>query len=609
MKKILVTILVLFCASTMFAQPAGCPTATESERLEALLRNAPFRAYASSEFGADLTKPSSVIAYDHIYDKWTVYSWNGKTLTLFKGDAAPSGDTLKVELPPDTTAVMFVTRSNPFFYRSVAKSITVADSDDVAQLKTFASLAGGFLKSFVKVAGENSNRAAKRAVTVDTAQELQRDAIEIDAAAGELERAMKALLAEATTVADRHGQAIAYAQMIELRQEPAGSLPDIALMKASAANLSTAGAGVRNAVARLKKALEPYCPDLATDATAALAILDNAEVKKAESDVKAAEKAVARAKPADRPAKEEELKHKKEDLEDAIDTAKFKVAMMTAASLKCPDSKSHILWNEALILLDSNVDEAKKAFQNIADVVGGGYAAIKLAGDALAKEPGAMKIASWLADTATVAEAYGLEAATPACNYIDSPVLVRSGAFTAKTGKKLSGGFTISKTVDPAVATLKHPEPIERKVEVSSTSKWGLGVGVVYTPLELKSWTVDATTKVVSKATEEAISGQTALFVNFHPSRAQYRKATFGAQLGFNTSTDKPAIYGGVSMDLGKWLRLGTGYSFHRSKRLGDGLQELAVVPADTTFHTEDYYPGAWYASLSLSIDGIPLFQ
>ncbi|HET8796477.1 MAG TPA: hypothetical protein VFO89_02240, partial [Thermoanaerobaculia bacterium] len=275
MKKILVTILALFCASAMLAETT-CPTATELERLEALFRNAVFREYASSEFGADLAKSSSVIAYDHIYDKWTVYRWNGKTLTLFKGDVAPSGDTLKVELPPDTTAVMFVTRSNPFFYRGVAKSITVADSDDVAQLKTFASLAGGFLKSFVKVAGDNSNLVRGGEIGTD-----ESDASQIEVAAKALDTATQRLLTEATLVAEQQGQAIAYAQVIELRQQPPGSLPKPAEMKQSAVKLSAAAAGVRTATSTLRDALEPYCPGLATDARAALAFLDSDDVKTA----------------------------------------------------------------------------------------------------------------------------------------------------------------------------------------------------------------------------------------------------------------------------------------------------------------------------------------
>jgi hypothetical protein len=617
MKKTLLASMTLLCANALSAQMTNCPATTESQRLQALLGNDTFASYATTEFGADLTKSASVIAYDHIYDKWTVYSWDAKkkTLDAFKGDVSPSGDTLKVELPSGNTAIMFATRSNPFFFRGVAKSITVADSDDVAQLKKFASLAGNFLTKFIGDASKNMDRATNRALIADPAERpeeeaMKKDAEAIKAAAEALKIAIDELLKQATSVSDLQGKTVAYAQLIELRQKPGGNFPNIGEMKLAALNLSKSAAAVRDANDKLRDALEPYCAALATDATAALALLNSDAVKKAKSDVDAAEKAVARAKPADKPAKDKELEEKKEDLQDVIDAAKQNVINMKAASLKCPNVKSHRVWNQAVDGLVNDLKEGKEAFQNIIDVIGGGHDAVKQAGEALAKEPGAIKVAAFLGDAGTIADVYGLGATPPdACNYIDSPVLVRGGSFTAKTGKKLSGGFTISKTVDTTNIVLKHPETVERKVEVTSTSKWGLGVGVVYTPLELKSWTVDSTTKIVSKATEEAISGQTALFANFHPGRATKKGVSFGAQVGFNTSTDKPAIYGGISVDLGKWLRLGTGYSFHRNKRLAKGLHELTAVPADNSFRMEDYYPGAWYASLSLSLDGLPLFQ
>lgn len=55
-------------------------------------------------------------------------------------------------------------------------------------------------------------------------------------------------------------------------------------------------------------------------------------------------------------------------------------------------------------------------------------------------------------------------------------------------------------------------------------------------------------------------------------------------QLGFGTSTDQPAIYTGPSLHLGPMLRVGGGYALN----------------PDT---------GGFYLSLSLSLDGIPLFQ
>jgi hypothetical protein len=629
-----VVLMILLCTSGLLAEiqkEAPSPTDTcsysEKQRLEALLKNKEFRDYAMREFNVDPKIKANVIAYDHIYDTWAVYSWDGKTLTPY-GDASPSGDTLKVELKPGRTAIMFATRSNPFFFRGTAKSITVADSDDVKQLETLAGLAGNFLKGFITVTAGNRSLAPEVLIQDET----------IENAATKLSKTTEELQKKAAALDEWQSQTLAYAQMIELRKKPKGTLPDIERMKCAPADVSRAAAGVRDAINELRELLDPYCPALVADATAALALMNSDAVEKAKSDVEAADRALSNAKPANRGARKKELNEKQAALDDALAVAKNNAVNMHATNPQCTQQpKSRELWVATTgIISDKSHKEGTDALEKIINVIGGGQKAVKLAGEALAKEPGALKVAAWLADSADIAEAYGLRdtkaappcadapttsqapatAAAPTtseapatadpCRYIDSPILVRGGSFIAKTGKKLSGGFTISKSIDTTNFHLEHPEPVERKVEVTATSKWGLGVGVVYTPLELESWKLED--KKVSNPTKETVSGQTALFANFHPSFATWRKASFGGQLGFNTSTEKPAIYGGVSLDLGKWLRLGTGYSFHRSKRLGEGVVEGQELPTGASL-TEDYFPGAWYASLSLSLDGIPIFK
>ena len=182
------------------------------------------------------------------------------------------------------------------------------------------------------------------------------------------------------------------------------------------------------------------------------------------------------------------------------------------------------------------------------------------ANESLKRVSGAMKTAAWLHSFGEVVAAYK----DAPCQGIDAPVLVHAGRFVAETGTKLSGGFKLVATVDDEVIHSGRPAPFERKVTVSASSRWGLGAGLAYTP--------------------EFEENEVALFANFHPDRWRFKGVSAGWQLGFGTSTDQPAIYIGPSLDLGPMLRVGGGYAINR--------------------HT-----GGFYLSLSLSLDGIPLFN
>lgn len=182
------------------------------------------------------------------------------------------------------------------------------------------------------------------------------------------------------------------------------------------------------------------------------------------------------------------------------------------------------------------------------------------AAEALRAVPGAMKTAAWLHSFGKIVAAYR----DAPCQGIDAPVLVHAGRFVAKTGTKLTGGFKVVGTVDPDVIHYNRPAPFERMVTVTAASRWGLGAGLAYTP--------------------ESENSEVALFANFHPAAWTLGRIRAGWQLGFGTSTDDPAVYTGPSLDLGPMMRVGAGY---------------AINPDHSGI----------YLSLSLSLDGIPLFQ
>jgi hypothetical protein len=584
MMKQALAILLLLAAAAVQAD-TDCPN-DEGVRIESLLRNSTFQRYAKAEYAVDLAANDAyIVAYDHIYDRWNVYQWKEKALHLYTGKFSASGETLTVEIPARAPALMFVSRSNPFLFRGMAKSVTKEDSDDVASLKTFASLAGGFVTSLVKIQGA-------KGLTIPL------DPIKTQAA--KLKIATDVLLVEAESVAALQAKAIEYAQAVELRRNLSIALPDQAPLDSAAKDLIAATASVRTESEALSKLLAPYCPQLAADAKTALTAVNADDFTTALDDFN---KLSARTPPLSA-----------DDSKKLVDSQKVilkilnPIAQFGADIDPCPP-ESIALRTEIQSLATIKTVPALKTVLNDLDVIGTARNALAAAKEALTHEPGALKIAGWLLDYSQIITLYKGTNGGEICDYIDAPVAVRSGSFVAETGKKLTGGFKLSKTTADANIYYTHPDAIDRSVVVEPKSKWGFGVGLIYTPLDAKSWSATSA-KVISEAKKDSFAGQTALFANYHPGWGSYRRADFGAQVGFNTSTDKPGIYTGIAVDLGKWLRVGAGYTFQKSKKLTGDQKELETpATTDADIHTKDYFPGGWYLSLSISIDGIPLFK
>jgi hypothetical protein len=581
-------LVLLFLATPAIKAATECPNA-ESSRIESLLTNKPFKDYVKAEYAVDLTNAAYVVAYDHIYDRWNVYEWNGNNLHLYSGKITPSGTTLTVEIPTRAAALMFVSRSNPFLFRGMAKPVTKADSDDIESLKKFASLAGGFLTSLVNIQG-TKNVGVTVTIPVD----------DIKLQAAKLNQATAALLEKADKVGSLQATAIEYAQAVELRRNVTIALPDQVPMDSAAKDLINATAKVREESDKLAALLAPYCPQLTTAAKAALAATNTDDFNAALVEFND-----LIAKP---PPLSPEDKKKLTDAQKALLKILNPIAQFGVDVDPCPQESLDLRSEIQSLATIKKIPTLKLRLTDL-DIIGTARNALTAAREALTHEPGALKIAGWLLDYSQIITLYKGTNGGEICDYIDAPVAVRSGSFVSEQGKKLTGGFTLSKTTDNANIYYTHPETLTRDVVVEPKSKWGFGVGLIYTPLDIKSWSATSA-KVISKAKKDTLAGQTALFANYHPGWASYKSADLGAQVGFNTSTDKPGIYTGIAVDLGRWLRLGGGYTFQKSKKLtGDQKELVTPVNTDADIRTRDYFPGAWYVSLSISIEGISLFK
>jgi len=165
------------------------------------------------------------------------------------------------------------------------------------------------------------------------------------------------------------------------------------------------------------------------------------------------------------------------------------------------------------------------------------------------------------------------------------------------------------------------------KVQRASARAWDVGVGLVrtrvadpkFTAIDEPAAAMSATTndtaaqKKIAQTSETTRSGELALFVNlrpvafFAPDAPAWTRA-FGAEIGSAVSTDKPAVFGGVSLQLGRFFRLGWGYTAQRVTEL-KGQTIGTPVTSNDDIKTRQGFHNGHYASLTISLGNIPFFS
>lgn len=589
--KRLIVILLLSLGITSPILAEVCTAVAQDANLASRLSDSRFSENVRTEFGVGISTNSVVLAYDHVYRKWTVYTVKviDHTVTLIPYRVEPTltGDTFGIELPSGSSALMFVTRTNPLLFKADAKPLTVTDSEDVETLKKFAALFGNMASGFVKIVGQ-------RALT--SGDEIRSQTERLAAAVAGLGRITGDIVVH-------HDQTIEFVQMAELGSEVTASIP-LSDLAGDAGTAQMAFSDVRRKTSALSALLYPDCPELVTQARAAVTAYDAADYATLQGEIAGWQ--------ADMAAAETKVEQDANAAKIKAALEKIDAANIAVAKLKLP---AKCLAPTLQLWADLQKQNDFGRITALADLVGGGSDLVAAAQAILAKEPATLKVAGWLGDVAATARIYSRsnDNNLTTCDFIDQPVPVRTGAFTPAAGKKDSGGFILSTTLDTKELYLKHPESLDQKVEITSTSKWGLGAGLIFTTDKLNSWTlVDDTSgkKVISHAHRDAFAGDIGLFANFHPGSWTFNNVSAGIQLGFATDAKKPAVFVGPSLDFGKWLRLGAGYAFHKNVKLAAGENEgqppttgAADVP------TRDHYSGGFYLSLTLSLDGISIFK
>lgn len=547
----------------------ACEVSTQ-QRLQRLFADPDFSGWAEKHLGGiSLTGDTVILAWDHEHDLWSIYDWKGekKQVSLRKGKAKLADAKLQIAAPSGQSVLMFATNTNPLVYSAKASAVTTTDTAEVAQLKKLAGLLGGAITALFKVSG-----GVPAATTPSQIVACDPESDEIKLLLLCANEAATRIQHLSRNIEIKQSRAISFIQVVELKEEPSDDLKE--LFSDETEEDSTSIADIDEAFRDLNVARK--------------AILEKMACTKVGEAAAAA------------------LKYFDEETDTTKRKAKLNALTKTIDGCTEDDESEWQKASDELLAGSPDSDERMKRLALTPEVT-------TRAAELLAKRQPLFKTAAWLRDLERTARLYG-GADFDYCAYVDGVVAVRGGSIEAVLDKQNSGGFTISSTLPTTDFLTTRSSPVEKKVDVTSTTKWGLGAGLIYTDLEESTWKAvtdptDSTRKVIGKPSTSSRAGQVALLANLHPDWATVGSVAYGLQFGAGTDTAKPSLFFGVSVDLGRWFRVGAGRTWQRVKALSAGQTELKTVIADDdAIQTRDAFRSDFYISLSISLDGIPLF-
>jgi hypothetical protein len=180
--------------------------------------------------------------------------------------------------------------------------------------------------------------------------------------------------------------------------------------------------------------------------------------------------------------------------------------------------------------------------------------------------------------------------------------------------------------------SLSRPSELSSKYKLttSSSRNWDIGISLVTTdvvdpkfgavtkPVATTGFAQDdepeepAPPKQIAQVGESTRAGELAMFVHLgivgmlNPDASPLTRR-IGVEIGAALSTDKPALFAGVSLPLTRYFRLGGGYTVQRVTAL-DGQSIGQDVTADTDIKTRQNFDDGYYVSLSISLGSISFF-
>lgn len=219
----------------------------------------------------------------------------------------------------------------------------------------------------------------------------------------------------------------------------------------------------------------------------------------------------------------------------------------------------------------------------------------------------------------------------------------REFRFGGRVTKVQTETLTLARLEGASADTSGIDTPKERAITYDvarrSGAVFGAGVGMIYTPVVSRTFslvdpspestttvktsttesgttteTVFPESRVISETDSDARAGFLAAFLNLR--LLQWLKpdtATWpikpGLEVGFAMSTENPALLVGASFEVSRYVRAGIGRSWVSATDLTDRSLVGTTVPSGYTIQTDKRMRPSWYASLTLALDGLPIFS
>ena len=176
------------------------------------------------------------------------------------------------------------------------------------------------------------------------------------------------------------------------------------------------------------------------------------------------------------------------------------------------------------------------------------------------------------------------------------------------------------KAASPFAASVvaSRPSSVETAVMLDSVQRglWGIGASVIWTSLKSPTFSAvthptDPSKMIIAETDQEVRAGGLALLVDYRFGRKLFPGSRvgriFGVEFGAAADTSKPGFFGGLSFQLGRFVRLGGGITYQRIKALrGQDLGD--VVKATSDIKTRQRFEDGAYLSLSIGFEQFRLF-
>ena len=505
----------------------------------------------------EVTRPS-LLVYDHVLEAW--FSGGGIPLRKGRLEKDVTGAPL-VHLPRQHDLVVLVANTNPLLYRATITESTEEDIDQLSNLGTLVGLLGGVMGAFTAEVRTLVNDTPIR----DASEQLQ-------------------------ALADSVAEVEVLIQEVELSTTAVASTCDFSSPSWSA--VVAIGTDLRATRNRLVEE-----PNDAGEAFAAyLAILD-ADPEKWATVENAKQALVATIETSPNATQLREL--------SVVSNGGARTLLESANAIT--NARTHDNEQEEFRL---DAERKRRTYQNI-------YAMRKRIETLLEKWPTAVKSASQI------------EVFTERCRQalvgdaIAHWMVLDREDLPIKWSKRQKHKIKVA--VDsPYADNIAKSRPAEVKtayrLEWNKTRLFDVGFALTYTPLESPTFSSvsaedpeNSDAKVIGQTGEESRSSELALFLNYQfvqhawPSTRSWTVRP-SLDLGAGLDLGTPAVYAGLSVGIGKYLRVGGGWTWQHVNAL-DGQMVGDPVTSNDDIRTTNVFDDDYYASVMLQLGSLPFFK